>query len=94
MTVSIDLLWDVIKFLLGIIVGGAGGYFVLHSKVSSMSGKLEILIGMLKLAEENREKVGEVKAYAIKNRQDMNHYFTRLRTVEEKTKDLPIGSGH
>lgn len=88
-----DFLWDLVKVMAGALGSGLLLYFKVVRQVAHVEGKLDILVNMMKLAEENREKVGEVKAYAVKNRQDMNHYFTRLRKAEESIEEIQR-SGH
>ena len=84
-----EIAWDIIKILGGALGSGMLLYFTISQKVSHMSGQLDILVEMVKLSEKNREELGKAKSLMLKQRQDLNGFYDRLRKVEANIAEPP-----
>lgn len=83
-----ELMWDIAKVLGGVFFSGLSLYFVVIQKVSRIQGKLDILIGMMKLSEENKEHIGRLKSAYDKQQQDINFYFQRVKGLETRVSEI------
>lgn len=80
---TVDMAWDVIKFLLGVIVGAGSGYLILARDVAYMKGQLAHMGRVFEAVEHNQRHLGRVEAGYMKQREDLNRLYERVRDLED-----------
>lgn len=80
---TVDLAWDVIKFLIGVIVGAGSGYLILARDISFVKGQLSHMSKVFDVVEHNQRHLGRIEAGYIKQREDLNRLYERVRDLED-----------